>query len=627
MYLHLRRKAFHKKYLQKYAASLGSAIILCFFTSEFTEIWNIAIGLIPFSKIYVFFVILVFPVLITLFFLRKNFYLTYGEAFLSCSITFLFTYFILAFILFIMKYISTAFTEPHTAAYLLIFLILGSVANLLSVFFHDIKISGFEVFFSKDELLKRGVARTFRIRPEYFEGFVYRPEVEKIKENKNFIISGVPGSGKTTFMLKAVEKYEFDFVVCVSQLMETNVEYLKEFVNLRDNVLILWDDVQENIERFHLTIGGITNERIRILASIRTVAKEKLKKEVMKDFEEVHLKFTKEQIYNLARNICEIWNIEFEKGTLKKLVEKVYSCDPTPFYILSGLIKYKGKVLTIKDVEALSKSSLGIWEDYYNTLTENQKYFIKSLRFLRIIGSPLFSDSAEFIHEIIFKKYKSEDDLKFLLNGDWFYWVDGRDIFSAHDIPLESSGLIIENYKEEIIDSLRKISKVKLSKDSTFYFLFGIGELFIVRRFFDRALIIWNKALELAKKFEDKYTLATTHYNKGNALGELKRREEAIKEYNAAIKIAEEIKRFDILAWAHNNKGAVFRNLGDNEKALKLFIKGRVYALQSRDIKAIEATWSNLCFTLKNLDRNQEYEKCNSDLNKFLEKLRSSKKH
>ncbi|RCJ26130.1 hypothetical protein A6770_26715 [Nostoc minutum NIES-26] len=185
---------------------------------------------------------------------------------------------------------------------------------------------------------------------------------------------------------------------------------------------------------------------------------------------------------------------------------------------------------------------------------------------------------------------------------DFFDWRSG--VFELSTTPEvvdeESSRFLDEADYEEYLkltpeEKIEKVLEIqdllleKHQKDSLkANLLRELGRLLVSSKEYEASLIFYNQALKIQHDFHYAW------YNKGNALKNLGRNEEAIASYDQALKIQPDFH------YAWNGKGNALKNLGRNEEAIASYDQ----ALKIQP--DFHYAWNGKGNALKNLGRNEE---------------------
>ncbi|MDR9894100.1 tetratricopeptide repeat protein [Aetokthonos hydrillicola Thurmond2011] len=195
---------------------------------------------------------------------------------------------------------------------------------------------------------------------------------------------------------------------------------------------------------------------------------------------------------------------------------------------------------------------------------------------------------------------------------DFFDWRSG--VFelptTTELVEQESSRLILEGDYEQYLKLTQeqKIEKVleiqdllaekHQTEDGSVRLLFELGNLLLTAKEYEAAIASYDKAVEIKPDYHQAW------FNRGFALGELRRNEEAIASYDKAVEIKPDYHQ----AW--NNRGFALRQLRRYEEAIASYDK-------AVEIKPdYHQAWFNRGFALGELRR---YEDAISSYDKAVE--------
>ena len=152
--------------------------------------------------------------------------------------------------------------------------------------------------------------------------------------------------------------------------------------------------------------------------------------------------------------------------------------------------------------------------------------------------------------------------------ADFLDWRSGLFRFPRHprEIAQDAERFAAGDYTEyltlsppariEKILELKSLQEVCPDSESKTSLLFQLGLLFVAQQEYGNAVISWDKALEIKPDKHDAW------YNRGLALSDLGRNEEAIASYDQAVAIKPDFHE----AW--NNRGYALDDLGRKEEAI-----------------------------------------------------------
>ena len=85
----------------------------------------------------------------------------------------------------------------------------------------------------------------------FIEGYVERPETDRLNIYQNIVIYGKPEIGKTTEIYRIIKRYNPELVVIITNAFrELSDVYRLLREDLSDNFLVVWDDFHDNTKLF-----------------------------------------------------------------------------------------------------------------------------------------------------------------------------------------------------------------------------------------------------------------------------------------------------------------------------------------------------------------------------------------
>ena len=392
------------------------------------------------------------------------------------------------------------------------------------------------------------VKTILRFSPDDIRSHVKR-DVEKNELENCMILVGKIGAGKTTSLIKIVERSSPNLVVVVKDNIRAigagklyNIEYFDECV-------VIWDDIQSSIDEFLKALPILRElQNTKFIGSIRSTDYPELEKD--RYFREAQFKkvdveeLNKEEVEELV----ELLESEFKKP-LKDLkprfVRKVMKADGTPFYVVSAFRNPDS--FTAELIESLPGEVTEIWSKYFTDLNDNEKCVMKTLRMIREnFGVPV----TEFVRDLYNKAFYGDFNgffasLMNLENKGWvsteYFEPEETEIVISKDAQLFS----FQMSSIEVADFQRSLFGILRPQSSHLSLLFGFFHRQFSDRNYENAVKLINKAIELDPKYAEAYN------NRGVAYSKLKIFEKARMSYNRAIELNPEYEE------AYNNRGII----------------------------------------------------------------------
>ena len=275
---------------------------------------------------------------------------------------------------------------------------------------------------------------------------VQRKDLEHfLTRNNNLFVIGRPGIGKTFFLREIVKERNPDQILWINpSFLESDItRLLRE--DLLENVLVIWDDIQNNSENFYRCILKLTEkcEQPTIVCAARSTEREKLDVIPVSfwsdfKFEEVKIPlFSPEERKKLIRNCSDITGIMITDDVADELAKK---SDGTPLYIISVFLNEKfdkaGKIL-MGDIEELPEKVVELWEGYYSRLPPHEKTFLQWLMILSKVNVGGIIFLVKKLYEYGGNSFSEYCDAREILERK--FWIVETDfMFDCHDVQLEA---------------------------------------------------------------------------------------------------------------------------------------------------------------------------------------------
>ena len=419
------------------------------------------------------------------------------------------------------------------------------------------------------------VRTILRFSPEDIRSHIER-DVEKVELEDYMIIVGKIGAGKTTTLLKIVERSSPNLIVTIRDNIRAigaeklyNIEYLDECV-------VIWDDIQYSLEEFHRVLPVLKElKNVKFIGSIRSADYAELKKD--KYFRETQ--FKKVDVEELSEKEVEelvgLLESEFEKplkDLKSRFIRKVMQADRTPFYIVS--VFRSPNPFTVELIENLPEDVTKVWSEYFMDLDNSEKCVMKTLRMIReSLGVP----ATEFVRDLYDKAFHGDfngffSSLKSLENKGWisreYFEPEETEIIISKDAQLFCFEL--EDLEKE---DFHRCLYEKTLKPEKFHsiILLSISYLLLSEDDYKELVKVSNKAIELNPKS------ALAYFGRGHSYFKLKRLDEAIEDLKKAIELDPSDSKF------YATRGRIYSTserfdeaIEDFSKALELDPENRV---------------------------------------------------
>jgi tetratricopeptide (TPR) repeat protein len=401
--------------------------------------------------------------------------------------------------------------------------------------------------------------------PEFVKEYLPLKKIEDLPLNKNILLIGKIGIGKTRNIFRLIERAHIETVIVVREYVKTLGVHRFENLDFDNKAILIWDDVQDTSEEFLKALPYLKTKNLLIIAAIHSVDYEKIEKDVnireRKLFHEVDLGlYQKERLHQFVK-LCEK---EFETPLTDELrdtlVEKALHGDSTPLYVAS--IFAKETQITEEIIDELPEEVVKLWANYFEDLTSNEKCFMKALKTAKFGLSPPFKDLIQDLYiKAFFGESKNiKDIVASLKRQDWI--VELPDYYVCLDVQLECFQL-----KEMDIESFLKcLFEKKLVLEYHLQLLLGVSPHYSKSQDYDFVIKLMNRALELKPDFAETYII------RGNAYSDQAKLDLAIKDYDKAIELYSNfIEAYYNRGLAYYDKGELDMAIKDYDKAIELY--------------------------------------------------------
>ncbi len=418
-------------------------------------------------------------------------------------------------------------------------------------------------------------------------GYVPREEIDFDPSGRRIIILGTPGSGKTTALLKILERAKSGTIAVIHRSFSADdILGLLNAISIGESIILVWDDLHwvgepSLVPTTICKILEVTSNPTLILAA-RSNEFESLRRKVSEHFWSM---FEKHQLVDLdtdqTRRLVDICKQEFDvtmdEELEKQLISVVKEADPTPLYIVSAILALKGKSLEATDIHRIPASARDIWAGLFSSLDSDNKNVLRSLKLLDEAQLPPLHWLASAIYECVFRgdETKFQSALDQLSSMGWVRSLGSR--IQCHDLQLEAVQIDDLSY-----DNLRFLSSsLNLTPEGKFTVLHHFGIVLDRRGRYNDARALLEESLAIERDVGNNLSEALTLHQLGKI-------EQAIGNYDVAQKLYEqslEIKRklrneasipstlhqLGVLAYLKGDYDAAKRLYGEAESAFRKF--------------------------------------------------------
>jgi tetratricopeptide (TPR) repeat protein len=393
--------------------------------------------------------------------------------------------------------------------------------------------------------------------PGFLRQYLPIEELENISLDRNILLKGKIGIGKTRNILRLMERAHIETVIVVMEYVKTLGVERFENLDFQDRALLIWDDVHRAPEEFLKALPYLkTKDNLLVLAAIRSTDYEKIEKDATireeTFFLEINLELYQKNRTEKFVRLCEReFNTPLTDDLREALVERAMRGDATPLYVAS--IFAKEEHMTRDVIETLPDDVVKFWAKYFNDLTANERCFLKALKAAQLGYSPPYKELIESLYSKVFSG-EPRDLAEVVASLKKELWiVEVSNYYDCLDAQLEC-------FEFEDVD-MRTVVKCLLEKEFVqehhAQLLLGVGSHYFETKDYDLAIRLMDKAVKINPG------LAEPYYNRGLAYREKGDYKMAIGDYSRAIEIN--------LGYveAYNNRGLAYSENGECEKAIE----------------------------------------------------------
>jgi len=359
--------------------------------------------------------------------------------------------------------------------------------------------------------------------------------IEKLKDNKNVLLLGNSGSGKSVLLMRLaydlIKNYEVFLSTGTVDSIKA-IEFMKEYSSPDKKTIIIID----NILAYKNTITDLVRRAEQLSLSVNFVLSEQTEKwqgeslSVL-NFETVRIALDEETEMRYIEKYSEIKHKTYSKEEQGNMISVSRGIFPILVLVTSGERKSLDKVI----------------EDMYKAIEENEKEIMKAI---------LFSANydVEIPKELIGSVYNDGEIIN-NLNGKGLIRIGNGLISTQH--PLIAKRILEGKFRLNKTDEERIINNLIKTEDKIayYYFFFSLGMKMAADKKDSKELL--KKAIKINPND------ALAHNNLGIVLVKLNRYDEAEKEYREAINLDRN------LGLAHNNLGNLLHDLNRYNEAEK----------------------------------------------------------
>jgi len=403
-------------------------------------------------------------------------------------------------------------------------------------------------------------------------GYVERDEIKEVKDalkiTNKLIVTGKPGAGKTRFMLRVLEDFDYDrFVVIRRFFREDGITTLDAELQEFDSFVVVWDDL-------HKAKGDLVKSAIK---QVEQLAREKDRRVLFigtsrasdkyYGFEPREKEISLEDFRSLE--LVERCAAHFSvsvKDDVKKKILRVG--DGTPLYVISLFFTSEAqgkKEITPKDLQTLPENSFNIWRDHLKFLEDKGGLSVSEQQVLRSIALAMHAvggigfETVEAFYEQVFRgdPHYFEGGLEKVTNK--FFVGNEGEIYFMHAVQVKAVERVY-SLKGRHIQKLREVL-ASLERDESGMLLWDFALWLYGSERYEESLKFWDAFMKKEPNRVEAYN------NRGIVYAGLNQYERAIEDYDKAV----ELKPEDV--GAYNNRGIAYAGLNQYGRAIEDYDK------------------------------------------------------
>jgi tetratricopeptide (TPR) repeat protein len=419
----------------------------------------------------------------------------------------------------------------------------------------------------------------FRYNPPQLKmrGYVRRKEVDFDPSGRKILLLGTPGSGKTTSILKMLERISTGNIVAIHRsFFVGDIDELINSVPLGEPIILVWDDLHWVSEPSLVTTVVSKVLEISSCSTIVLAARsnefESLRRRISEQFWSM---FEQHRLLDLdidqATQLVDICKQEFKvtiDGDVEaRLVSIIKGTDPTPLHVVSAMVPFKGRSLEVSDVHTIPFSARDIWIGLFARLDADKKNVLRSLKLLDSAELPPLHWIVSSIYECVFlgdaaKFSSSVDELGAM---GWIRSVHAY--IQCHDLQLEATQIDDLSY-----GNLRFLPGIlKLTDEGKFVVLHHLGIVLDRRGKYDDARALFNESLAIERKLSNHLAESLTLHHLGKIEQALGNYDDAERLYEQSLEIKRKLKNEASIPSTLHQLGNVAYLRGNYDDAKRLY--------------------------------------------------------
>jgi len=400
-------------------------------------------------------------------------------------------------------------------------------------------------------------------------GYVERDEIKEVKDalkiTNKLIVTGKPGAGKTRFMLRVLEDFDYDrFVVIRRFFREDGITTLDAELQEFDSFVVVWDDlhkakgdlVKSAIKQVE-QLAREKDRRVLFIGTSRTSDKyygfEPREKEIsLKDFRSLEL----------VEGCAAHFGVSVKDDVRGKIL---LVGDGTPLYAISLFFTSEAqgkKEITPKDLQTLPENSFNIWRDHLKFLGDKGGLSVSEQQMLRSIALAMHAvggidfEMLEAFYEHVFRGdlHYFEGVLEKVTNK--FFVGNEGEIYFMHAVQVKA---VERAYplKGRHTQKLREVL-ASLERDDSGMLLGSFALWLYESERYEESLEFWGAFMQ-----KEPNRRAGAYINRGAAYTGLNQHGRAIADFDRAVELNPEY------AAAYNNRGVAYARLNQHGRAIE----------------------------------------------------------